>query len=131
MPPTRIERATRGLGNRCSIQLSYGGAKEVSHTRTSRASLGHPWLSTVTLDILLEIQSAGNHQREDHHIDNREVESRTLRGITVLEARRSRMEKQEGYLRVASSRLQLSSASIRCPVEALGILPMQACNVSS
>ena len=25
MPPTRIERATRGLGNRCSIQLSYGG----------------------------------------------------------------------------------------------------------
>ena len=25
VPPTRIERATRGLGNRCSIQLSYGG----------------------------------------------------------------------------------------------------------
>ena len=27
VPPTRIERATRGLGNRCSIQLSYGGVK--------------------------------------------------------------------------------------------------------
>ncbi len=26
VPPTRIERATRGLGNRCSIQLSYGGS---------------------------------------------------------------------------------------------------------
>ena len=25
VPPTRIERATRGLGNRCSIHLSYGG----------------------------------------------------------------------------------------------------------
>ena len=25
VPPTRIERATYGLGNRCSIQLSYGG----------------------------------------------------------------------------------------------------------
>ena len=25
VPPTRIERATNGLGNRCSIQLSYGG----------------------------------------------------------------------------------------------------------
>ncbi len=25
VPPTRIERAARGLGNRCSIQLSYGG----------------------------------------------------------------------------------------------------------
>ena len=28
VPPTRIERATRGLGNRCSIQLSYGGRLE-------------------------------------------------------------------------------------------------------
>ena len=27
VPPTRIERAARGLGNRCSIQLSYGGNK--------------------------------------------------------------------------------------------------------
>ncbi len=27
VPPTRIERATRGLGNRCSIRLSYGGNK--------------------------------------------------------------------------------------------------------
>ncbi len=27
VPPTRIERAARGLGNRCSIQLSYGGSK--------------------------------------------------------------------------------------------------------
>ena len=25
VPPTRIERAARGLGNRCSIRLSYGG----------------------------------------------------------------------------------------------------------
>ena len=32
VPPTRIERATRGLGNRCSIQLSYGGLEEnVAH----------------------------------------------------------------------------------------------------
>ena len=27
VPPTRIERATNGLGNRCSIQLSYGGVR--------------------------------------------------------------------------------------------------------
>ena len=27
VPPIRIERTTRGLGNRCSIQLSYGGIK--------------------------------------------------------------------------------------------------------
>ncbi len=27
VPPTRIERAARGLGNRCSIQLSYGGVE--------------------------------------------------------------------------------------------------------
>ncbi len=27
VPPTRIERAARGLGNRCSIRLSYGGNK--------------------------------------------------------------------------------------------------------
>ena len=26
VPPTRIERAARGLGNRCSIRLSYGGS---------------------------------------------------------------------------------------------------------
>ena len=26
VPPTRFERATRGLGNRCSIHLSYGGS---------------------------------------------------------------------------------------------------------
>jgi hypothetical protein len=32
VPPTRIERATRGLGNRCSIQLSYGGVAELSHS---------------------------------------------------------------------------------------------------
>ncbi len=25
VPPIRIERTTHGLGNRCSIQLSYGG----------------------------------------------------------------------------------------------------------
>ena len=25
VPPIRIERTTNGLGNRCSIQLSYGG----------------------------------------------------------------------------------------------------------
>lgn len=29
VPPTRIERATRGLGNRCSIQLSYGGVRRM------------------------------------------------------------------------------------------------------
>jgi integrase len=29
VPPIRIERTTRGLGNRCSIQLSYGGAPEL------------------------------------------------------------------------------------------------------
>ncbi|SLM48478.1 protein of unknown function [Nitrospira japonica] len=28
VPPIRIERTTRGLGNRCSIQLSYGGMVE-------------------------------------------------------------------------------------------------------
>ena len=28
VPPTRIERAARGLGNHCSIQLSYGGIEE-------------------------------------------------------------------------------------------------------
>src|SRR3989454_12092452 len=27
VPPIRIERTTNGLGNRCSIQLSYGGMK--------------------------------------------------------------------------------------------------------
>ena len=25
VPPARFERTTRGLGNRCSIHLSYGG----------------------------------------------------------------------------------------------------------
>ncbi len=30
VPPTRIERATRGLGNRCSIRLSYGGIQGIS-----------------------------------------------------------------------------------------------------
>ena len=30
VPPARLERTTRGLGNRCSIHLSYGGA----HTNT-------------------------------------------------------------------------------------------------
>jgi len=25
VPPARLERTTRGLGNRCSIHLSYGG----------------------------------------------------------------------------------------------------------
>jgi hypothetical protein len=29
VPPIRIERTTRGLGNRCSIQLSYGGIAEL------------------------------------------------------------------------------------------------------
>ncbi len=29
VPPIRIERTTRGLGNRCSIQLSYGGMAEL------------------------------------------------------------------------------------------------------
>ncbi len=28
--PTRIERATRGLGNRCSIQLSYGATRSTT-----------------------------------------------------------------------------------------------------
>ena len=32
VPPIRIERTTRGLGNRCSIQLSYGGMALLSHT---------------------------------------------------------------------------------------------------
>ena len=32
VPPTRIERATNGLGNRCSIQLSYGGLLVLSYT---------------------------------------------------------------------------------------------------
>jgi hypothetical protein len=27
VPPIRIERTTNGLGNRCSIQLSYGGVE--------------------------------------------------------------------------------------------------------
>ncbi len=31
VPPTRIERAARGLGNRCSIQLSYGGSQCFQH----------------------------------------------------------------------------------------------------
>ena len=32
VPPIRIERTTRGLGNRCSIQLSYGGVdRTVAH----------------------------------------------------------------------------------------------------
>lgn len=31
VPPTRIERAARGLGNRCSIRLSYGGIQYFHH----------------------------------------------------------------------------------------------------
>ena len=31
-PPARLERATPGLGNRCSIHLSYGGASRKSST---------------------------------------------------------------------------------------------------
>jgi hypothetical protein len=42
VPPTRIERATRGLGNRCSIQLSYGGITGMLKNASSvvLASLG-------------------------------------------------------------------------------------------
>ena len=36
VPPTRIERAARGLGNRCSIRLSYGGNK--SYVKDQRVS---------------------------------------------------------------------------------------------
>jgi hypothetical protein len=39
VPPTRIERATRGLGNRCSIQLSYGGMTLKIHACVSRVKL--------------------------------------------------------------------------------------------
>ena len=35
VPPTRIERAARGLGNRCSIQLSYGGSLYNQHVTDS------------------------------------------------------------------------------------------------
>ena len=40
VPPTRIERAARGLGNRCSIRLSYGGNKSY---------IKKPWLSSTFL----------------------------------------------------------------------------------
>jgi hypothetical protein len=33
VPPARLEHATLGLGNRCSIQLSYGGrTREITPT---------------------------------------------------------------------------------------------------
>ena len=35
VPPTRIERAARGLGNRCSIRLSYGGILYFQHVTDS------------------------------------------------------------------------------------------------
>ena len=38
VPPTRIERAARGLGNHCSIQLSYGGMLEKSHSYVTRVN---------------------------------------------------------------------------------------------
>ncbi len=42
VPPTRIERATRGLGNRCSIQLSYGGILIFSVPYTTAADPSRP-----------------------------------------------------------------------------------------
>ena len=39
VPPTRIERATRGLGNRCSIQLSYGGVRDFSVPYTTASGV--------------------------------------------------------------------------------------------
>jgi integrase len=41
VPPTRIERATNGLGNRCSIRLSYGGIW-VRYRMGERKSRGNP-----------------------------------------------------------------------------------------
>jgi hypothetical protein len=40
VPPTRIERAARGLGNRCSIQLSYGGNND-NHSKCLNNVGGH------------------------------------------------------------------------------------------
>ena len=50
VPPTRIERATRGLGNRCSIQLSYGGVNRLLR-RTAPAVQGTPWARLSTQHV--------------------------------------------------------------------------------
>ncbi|CUS33605.1 hypothetical protein COMA2_130143 [Candidatus Nitrospira nitrificans] len=44
VPPIRIERTTRGLGNRCSIQLSYGGVAELYRTDGQIGRGGIPFL---------------------------------------------------------------------------------------
>ncbi len=39
-PPARLERATPGLGNRCSIHLSYGGAEREATELVQRSPRG-------------------------------------------------------------------------------------------
>ena len=61
VPPIRIERTTRGLGNRCSIQLSYGGeAKYQWVTLLQTLGLGVKCSGRVLLEISLDFQRCLN-----------------------------------------------------------------------
>ncbi len=62
MPPIRIERTTRGLGNRCSIQLSYGGVTVVSMVCDSLStpivpSIPVPPPATIKYSLLFVLQA--------------------------------------------------------------------------
>ena len=63
--PARFERATYGLGNRCSIHLSYGAFKEDAYLRRcllgvnrSRAQVA-PDVPSMLLSMRIEIDQIG------------------------------------------------------------------------
>jgi hypothetical protein len=78
VPPTRIERATRGLGNRCSIQLSYGGVTGVSHTHANGATE-----ITLRLDNVSKLRAAIENTHSDVGSVRRSIEHQSIADIDL------------------------------------------------